>query len=377
MLSYAEFFCIKDGRDNFYLDEEKDALKVFGYTKLKARIDELIDISQGTKISPRQLWWGSYGCGKTHHLNYLKRRIENEDLPFKPVLFSCPDVTTKSPFNEVLYKMVTGAQAESFLKLLRAFDEKNRDWLNGLEIPQDVKQAFHQMIHSPKESDLAWAYLAGEAIGGSGEMRALGVGKKQLNDGSEFAGVISVLGEVFQRESGKTLLYLLDEFEGLQDITNSDADKKWRNAIRRLLDIKHVGFIFAIAAEKAPMLPTIMQAPEIIRRIGYDFVQEIQPLQDTELESFLVGLFDLVIDREKLKVLEDTENLLSIPNYDNSLFPFTKPAFEGYCKYLCQDRKNAKPSEALKNLEKVTTKAYRIGKRIIDRKLLEEDGKFV
>ncbi len=226
------------------------------------------------------------------------------------------------------------------------------------------------MSSNPLKAPEAWRFLAGIKVDDAG---GIGVTKKQLTEGEEFAAVIGIIAEVIHLQENKMLLYLIDESEGLAGVTNADAQKKWVHSLRKCLDLR-VGFIFAIAAEKQQYLPEILQAQEVWRRVGEDYIVGLQALQVSEIENFLLGLLHAFIDQDKLLLAETANTFVAYPDYDRNTFPFTQESIKGYAKYLHHNQQNAKPSEILKNLQKVTHAAVRAEKRVIDRDFLNTAG---
>lgn len=369
MSKLTEFYFLKDNRTNFELDVRRDAKLIFGYTKLKEVVDSMLEDAQISGTPPKSFWWGQFGCGKTHHLNYTEQTIDDV-MPFRAVRFDLPEVTSKSPFNDLQQNLVTRIDLAYFRPLLISRYQADLTWLQRLSIPPDVKQAFTTIISNEMRALEAWRYLAGMKID---DPSGIGVTKKQLTEGEEFAAAIATIAEVIHLQENKMLLYLIDEAEGLGAVTNADAQKKWAHSFRKCLDLK-VGFVLAIAAEKLQYLPEILQAQEVWRRIGDDYIVALQALHVPEVEKFLLGILHEFVDHTKLSVAETAGVFSDYADYDRATFPFTPEALKGYAKYLGHNQQNSKPSEIQKNLKKVTDSACRAGKRIIDRDFLMTAG---
>ena len=86
----------------------------------------------------------------------------------------------------------------------------------------------------------------------------VGANKRQLTDSGEFAEVLTVVSRTIKKYSDNkaTLLYLIDEVEWIKNITNANAQNKWNNCIRRVVEIDDIGFIMAVGAEQTPA-PTV------------------------------------------------------------------------------------------------------------------------
>jgi hypothetical protein len=369
MSELNKYYCLKKGRGNFELDVRKDAKLVFGYTKLKDTVDSMLQDAMISGTPPKSFWCGQYGCGKTHHINYTEQTIDDV-MPFHVVRFDLPEVTSKSLFDELQKKLVASIDFTYFRSLLVKRFQADITWLAKLPIPPDVRQAFTTMISNDLKAMEAWRFLAGFKID---DPTGIGVVRKQLTEGEEFAAVIYTIAEAIQLQENKMLLYLIDEAEGLGGVTNADAQKKWAHALRKCLDLR-VGFVMAIAAEKPQYLPEILLAQEVWRRVGDDYIVPLQALEVPEVQQFLLGLLNEFVDRDLLAAEEAKGTFSAYSDYDAKTFPFTPQALDGYSRYLAHNRQNAKPSEILKNLQKVTHAAVRAKKRVIDPDFLSTAG---
>ncbi|HEY3853691.1 MAG TPA: hypothetical protein VGO67_04775 [Verrucomicrobiae bacterium] len=369
MSTFTNFYFLKNNRANFELDVRKDAKLVFGYTKLKDLVDSMLGDATISGTPPKSFWWGQYGCGKTHHLHYTEQTI-NAVMPFRVVRFDLPEVTSKSLFNDLQLNLVTRIDLAYFRPLLISRYQADLTWLQHLSIPPDVRQAFNTIISNEMRALEAWRFLAGIKTDDPG---GIGVTKKQLTEGEEFAAAIATIAEVIHLQENKMLLYLIDEAEGLSAVTNADSQKKWAHSLRKCLDLR-VGFVLAIAAEKQQYIPEILQAQEVWRRVGDDYIVALQALRVPEIEGFLRGLLHAFIDEQKLIAAEGAGTFANYPLYDRSTFPFTQEALTGYAKYLGHNQQNSKPSEILKNLQKISHAAVRVDKRVIDKDFLTTAG---
>jgi len=189
---------------------------------------------------------------------------------------------------------------------LLELDLQQRGWLDTLNIKKNVRRAFNAII-SEREIDQsvlrsAWKYLGGEKVDSS-ELNTLRVAKPQLNNAEEFASVIDVIAKTYKVQGNKLLIYLIDECDKLKILQMLIPRVNGSISFRNLLDLQDVGFIFAAGAEGIRNIPSILQAQEILRRIGSDYMQELQAFNRPRSRGFLRGLFNLVVDKDKLKVL--------------------------------------------------------------------------
>ena len=63
-------------------------------------------------------------------------------------------------------------------------------------------------------------------------------------------------------------MYIIDEAERFENITDTDTFYMWLAAMRELTEIPGIGMLFMIGARNRDALPTLFVQSEIIRRIG-------------------------------------------------------------------------------------------------------------
>lgn len=376
MKTFAEHFCLKDGRDNFEINEQRDWQLILGTKKYKKTVDEMLDAAIASRRPPRLVWVGDYGVGKTHHINYASNKITEGDLPFKVVRMELPDVQDNSEFNVLFERMVNEIGFTYFRKLLTAQINADNLWLDTVT-PSDVKKALRQMALNEDVADSAWDFLCGRRLG-KDQKAQVGVSKVQLADSEEYASVIHNIAEIIKArtEDRRILLFLVDEVEGLRAVSKANAVNKWVLAVRKILDIKEIGAIFAVGAQSLNEIPSILQDGAVIRRFGQQNYVYLENYDTSDTKSFISQLLATFIDPEKKALLETREALESKANYDSALYPFTADGFEGYCQWLVSEQQRAKPAEFLTKLHATLGAALKDAKILVDRAFLENRGEW-
>lgn len=371
MKSFAEHFCLKDGRDNFDVNEQLDWQLILGTKKYKKTVDEMLDAAMATRRPPRLVWAGDYGVGKTHHLNYASNKITDGNLPFKVVRMELPDVQSNSEFNVLFERMVNEVGYNYFRTLLLEKISADSKWLDTVA-PSDIKKALRQMALNEDVAESAWDFLCGRKLG-KDQKAQVGVSKVRLDDSEEYASVILNIAQVIkaQTEDRRILLFLIDEVEGLKAVNKADAENKWVLAVRKILDIKEVGAIFAVGSQHLNDIPRILQDGSVIRRFGQQNYIFLENFDNTDTQSFIQQLLTTFIDPTRKAALEGKENLTAKSGYDSNFYPFMSDAFEGYCQWLVSEQQRAKPAEFLTKLHTTLGAALKEGKTLIDRAFLE------
>lgn len=376
MKLFAEHFCLKEGRDNFEINEQRDWQLILGTKKYKKTVDEMLDAAVSSRRPPRLVWVGDFGVGKTHHINYAYNKITKESLPFRVIKMELPDVQDNSSFNILYDRMVNEIGLTYFRPLLVEHIEAEKGWLETV-VPSDVRKAFRQLYMGDDAVEPVWRFLCGRKLTDK-ERSAATVSKNQLDDSEEYASVIQNIAQVIKARTTdkRLLLFLVDEVEGLKAVSKANAHNKWVLAIRKILDIKELGAIFAVGGQNLQDIPLILNDGAIIRRFGQQNYVLLEQYDNSETKSFLAELLTKFVDPTKKAVVEAKEKLSSKPSYDTNLYPFMADAFEGYCQYLVSEQGRAKPSEFLTKLHATLGAALKDGKAVVDRAFLEQRGEY-
>jgi hypothetical protein len=191
---------------------------------------------------------------------------------------------------------------------------------------------------------------------------------------------------MFGQVDHKVLLFLIDEAERFQNVSNVDTYFKWLAALRELSEIVGTGMMFFVGAVTRNELPQILVQDEIVRRIGVANYVDFQNPSRDHLSEFLLELFGTFIRKGEVpeihkkalraEALDTTipEELLALTDHDATklnTYPFTPDAFEEFVGQLAGGARTNKPSEALIRLQKIAQRAIGDDKRVIDNALVD------
>jgi len=389
-LSYPEWFCLKKDRENFHIDPDRDHQFLFGKNEWKTDIDGRLRRALALKEPVRLVWWGQYGIGKTHRLKFTEYWMRERKLLLYPVHVVCRDIEEKSTFDRLHFDLVNNLGRERMqpvvAKYVRKLDSSVQSVapLEQLTTSPDIVAAVQRFALSASASRTddnmqmaAWKFLTGGELD-SKECSVAGVTRECIDSSVEYAGVLRVLGEVIAAETGQQLVYLIDQVEALSKIRQRSVEGRWVETLRAVLDVRNVGVVMAIGAEnRFDELPSIMVAPEIVRRFTINNYVEIGAFKRDQTAEFLEGLLHEWIDPAKRDALASAEGWVStVPDYNPTTYPLTKRAFETLCLFCSDelDHKTAKPSEITETMNRVTYEGYSTGCRLIDEQFLKTQG---
>ncbi len=382
--SLSEWFCLRDERPNFQIRPDRDNQFMFGNVKWREDIRRELQRALLLNNPVRVVWWGDYGIGKTQRLRFMEHLIKtefmNESPSFYPVVVTTRDLQDKSGFEQLHYELVSRLKFDDMRKATLSYakklwaDQPGPIPFDQLTTSEDVHNAFRVLGGDNERFALtAWRFLAGLDV--KNEMQVANVHKSSLDSSIEFAEVLKVFATVIEVESNKQLFYMIDQVEALSKITNKNAEARWVETLRAVLDIPNLGIVLAIGASRLDGIPTIVYAPEIVRRFTVDKYIQMPAYETKDAEAFVADLLDSLVDPAKRDTLEKAENLQStVPGYTSRYYPFTEKAFLKFCRYFGEQPKIGKPAEIIPKLDFLAAEAFMQGKRIISEDFLVEQG---
>lgn len=382
--SFADWFCLRDGRANFRIQPDRDHQFMFGNVKWRDDIRKELEQALLLTNPVRIVWWGDYGIGKTQRLRYMEHLINTEfqdrSPSFYPIVVTTRDLQDKSGFEQLHYELISRLKFDEMRKATVSYAKKlwagqpgpipfgqmttSEDLLNAFEILGGNNEQF---------AKTAWRFLCGQDV--KTEMQVANVNKGSLDSSLEFADVLKVFATIIEIECGRQLFYMVDQVEALSKITNKNAEARWVETLRAVLDISNLSLALAIGASRVDGIPAIVYAPEIVRRFTVDKYIQMAAYDTHDAEAFVVDLFKNLIDPDKRDALEQSENWAStVPGYDAQCYPLTKNAFHKFCRYFGEQPKIGKPAEIIPKLNLLAAEAFTSQKRLIDENFLVDQG---
>jgi len=391
----ADWFFMRPGLDTFLLQPDKHARYLFGARDQRQR-DHLLESLEEAAYSQdgyKATVYGDYGRGKTHQCHNLVSEIRRRDLPFAPVYVKCGAFKKKEPFSslfkEMLYRHSTEEIRQVAKEYARRVDEGEAAPLTDIVQSEDIASVMSEGLGAPgataAKRSLRW--LGGEPKVDLAMLEELGGSlKPQLSDSGDFGDVMRGLSHLFIQIRNKVPLYILDEAERFQGVTETDAYVSWLAAVRELTEIHGIAMIFMVGAMTRDFLPNIFAEPEIVRRIGVaNYIEFMNPGRD-DLRAFLLEQFQTTIrkgpvpEAQKEVVEPDAlneavpEELFSITEGDPrrlEAYPFEPDAFDEFIEQIATGEMANKPSEAQIRVQKAAQKTMRLGKKTVTSEIVE------
>jgi hypothetical protein len=381
--TFPEWFCLNGGRKNFQIDPVRDQEYLFGEPEWEEDIDSRLRRAQLLGTPVRLVWWGQYGIGKTHRLRHTEYLINSRGYNYFPCYVVASDVQEKSGFERLHFELVNSLGKDRMRGMVSSFLLRLRTGQPGIPSLRDIcgtsSDVVPALMSFGGDNDQlimpAWRFLCGLKLKGN-DLALANVTKDCLDSSTDFATVITALGTIIQLEnSGKELIYLIDEGENLGKVNNRAAEARWQESIRSILDINNLGIVFTVGAERQEGIPSVILQPDIVRRFQRDNYIKMEAYNPPVAFKFMRGLLGNWIDASNRAALELSSGLAAtVPDYDPALYPFTTGSFEKFCEWAVVDPRTAKPSEIIARLNNVAAEAYFKDRRLITRDHLSEMG---
>lgn len=382
--SFAEWFCLNDDRVNFQIRPERDSQLMFGNAEWRDGIRRELERGLLLHNPVRIVWWGDYGIGKTQRLRYMEHLINTDfadrSPSFYPVVVTTRDLQDKSGFEQLHYELISRLKFDQMRKATITYAKKLWTGASGpiafeqLTTSEDVLNAFRVLGgDNERFAETAWRFLSGQDVGN--EMLVANVHKGYLDSSIEFADVLKVFATIIEIELGKQLFYMVDQVEALSKITNKNAEARWVETFRGILDIPNLSLVLALGASRLDGIPAIVYAAEIVRRFTVDKYIQMPAYETADAEAFVIDLLRALVDPTKRAKLEEVEALVNtVPGYRPEFYPFTEKAFRKFCRYFGEQPKIGKPAEIIPKLDFLAAEAFMQGKRVVDEDFLVQQG---
>jgi hypothetical protein len=377
----ADWFFMRPGFDTFLLEPERHSRYVFGDRDRQQR-DHLLESLEEAGYSHdgyKAAVFGDYGRGKTHQCHNLIHEIQRRGLRFVPVYVKCGAFKKKEPFNSFFRELVFRHSVEQIQQVATEYQRRviaqREKPLSTVVHSDDIANVLANGLTVPNPAAVrtSMRWLAGEPkidltiVGGSL--------KPQLLDSTDFGDVMRGLSHMFIKVLERVPLYVIDEAERFQNVTDTDAYYVWLASLRELTEIHGIAMIFMIGAKTRDDLPVIFVQPEIMRRIGVaNYLEFMNPGRD-DLRSFLLEQFQTSIRKGPVPPSQTTSmepealdgavpsELVELTRHEQACletYPFEPDAFEAFVSQIAEGEMSNKPSEAQKRLQKAAQRAMRL-----------------
>jgi len=381
MPTLNDWFCLKNGRDNFKLKVREDSNLILCHNnEIDNDIIGSIERRFAANEPIKMIIFGDWGVGKTHAANHIGWWLEQHksEYPAKTVMIEVGDLERKSrfdalvrPFLDALGVPFLVSLAEQYLKLKGNTVKALREAGVSDYIATTVSK-FNLAVTGETPPAVvmdAFQILQGRKPGPGFASNGLGF---QLTESREFFSVLCAIGEMYRAVHGHRLVFVADEAARLEEVDNDEATlAHWIAVNRDIFDDKNnsFGFIYTLTG-KANRLPRAIWDPQIQNRIGQSAF-ELRNLARPDVEQYLTKLIDFLVDKSKVNSLVNA-GTIDKDKFNLQSYPFITPARDRFVDFFQRSQENAKPRDISDRLDLLGFIAIKSGSRLIDDKCLEK-----
>lgn len=360
-------------RENFILDPLKDT-DCFARSDVNThQIAESLEIDLVTGLAPKRLISGPYGGGKTHTLMRTMKELQ-QLTPIHPVRIECPDLSKKSRFHD-LYRegimrglgqdLIIGLLEEAVQSVMPARREELLERLKNKFGDEELAKAAIRLIDPNFEQLRLWRWLSGVPMSRQ-ELDDLGQTQDLTEtEAARLAELIALFGRLLREVRQSTLVLILDEMERLKSI-GAETITTFVSGFSRLVDPTQTSvsvLIGASAAVESEMVDVFSQGGPVRSRIGSDAEIEIPPLNEPDVDSFILGVIKyLRADETGTSELASAASATTTETIKLELFPFSEEALDTLKSHLTQIMT---PREITMKMTRSLGRAYRTNKLVI------------
>jgi hypothetical protein len=335
----AERFALK--RSNFVLDPERD-FDCFARTDIDVQgLVERLRVDLVTELAPKRMFFGPYGAGKSHTLIFAAKQLERL-TPIKTIRMECPNLTKKSRFVD-LYRegimrvlgqdLVLGLFEQLVLEAYRKSRDERTAHLRDLLQDDELVRAAGKLVDEEFERDLFWRWFSGVSLSRS-ELEPLRVTSDlTAAEPARLAAFLTSIGRLLRRFDRRTLLFVFDEMERLQNL-DSDSIGNYLTAFTKLADPlqNDLAIVIGYSADLAEEIHELfgLRGP-VGSRIGRAATVEIKVLPEKQIEEFASGVIQFLRDESTFDArfgAAEADAASQSEGLDRRFYPFTKKALQ-------------------------------------------------
>lgn len=379
-----EWFCLKEGRDNFKPHVIRDQNLFFCHEQqLQDEILRSIKRRYAGNEPVKMLLYGDWGVGKTHtarHICWWLNQNKN-DYPAKPVVIEIGDMTAKSRFDTLVRPFLEELGLDFLIDLSRKYLQLKPNLVQALQqagvslYVATVISKFNMAtpgITPPAVVDDAFNCLKGRKPPSAAASVGLG---QQIVESNELFGVLLAIGEMYRAVNKERMIFIADEAAKLNDVEDDETTRAHWVATNRLIfddNNNTFGFIYTLSAANDRALPSAIWHPQLQNRIGQNKYL-LENLKPQDVGSFIRKLIDQFVDKAKVDQLAQ-DGQIPASDYDWANYPFNAEARTLFIDHYQRDQENAKPRDISEKLNELGFIALSSESRLIKPDCLSAAG---
>jgi Cdc6-like AAA superfamily ATPase len=377
METMASWYGLKDGHNDFYIENDVHARLLFARSQLDDQLQTILRKSFRTSNPPKFVLYGDWGVGKTHTLRHIEHVIgATSGYDAQVVFVELPDITAKATFQTAHAALLDALGLHTVKNWMFQFQAKHQaqsvQLMQHQAQSEDIARAFHTVSGYGDNTRICWDWLRGAELS-SADARSAGL-PPFLGQSNQLVGVLRVLGRLSKEIDGKILILMLDEATKLSAVSNGDAIAHWVNAFKILSDklTKEIGFIVSASFRDPDDMPDALADQQIRTRFGLTHYIQLQNFGPAEAQEFVLALLDEWIDPTKRSgLLSEHSGNADNESHNSAVYPFTQKALGGFVEYACRNGNVTNPRDLQQSLDDILNRAIDDNRHIISAKYLD------
>ncbi len=383
-MDFRTWFCLKN-RTNFTIDPQinpDDARYYFGRDDIKTRLEKQIRRAFIAPGIPKMMVWGPYGSGKTQTLYYLQHYLKNqssESAGGTPhTLYVTVEMRSNSTAAHLHMQLMEALGKEKVSEWVRALIDHSGnpdEALSSVTEDPNMASAFKELRLSGETTFTAWRWLEGQILKSS-ELASLRLTRNLVDVGAgDLVNALVSIGTLASRV-GEKLIFLIDEFEELQNVKAGDATESIHQYLRRLAEPANstAGFLVGFKADVLDDAPEVLRRGDVSSRIGSSNYVDIPPLPAiADVKTFMRELLKNLTDEDKVKERIREQKAKT----EHGVYPFTQTSFELLADYATQDNSRALPRYIINAINECAIQAWDEKKAVVDDNIVNNVAQFV
>jgi hypothetical protein len=350
METMAAWFGLRDGHRDFTIENNTHAELLFARQALGAKLKAILQRAFRTDNPPKFVLYGDWGVGKTHTLRHVEYDIAtNSDYPATTVFVELPDITKKSTFQVAHAAFLDALGIDRAKQWMAQYQIKHQTHAFG-QIQDhtqsgDIAKAFATLPGFGDSARTAWDWLRGISLSAA-DARGVGL-PPALEQSSHMTAVLRMLGLLSRDVEDKLLVFMLDEAEKVEFVTDGDAIQHWRSAFTDLADSlnKDVGLVIAASFRNPDDMPGPLADQLMLDNLDPDATRD-----------FVAALLDAWVEPER-KIRIGRAHADEADGEVISAFPFTEEGMAGFVDHACRNGAVSTPRDIQKTLDDILNRA--------------------
>ena len=199
METMQEWFGLKDGHNDFMIENDSDARLFFARKDLDEELQSRLRRSFRTGNPPKLVLYGDWGVGKTHTMRHMEHVIATTpDFEAAVVFVELPDITAKSTFQVAHSALLDALGLDRAKQWVLQFQTQNpadaQEQIKDFTQSGDVATAFANLLGFGEASRVAWDWLRGISLSAS-DARMAGL-PPSLSQSNQLVRVLEMMGRL-------------------------------------------------------------------------------------------------------------------------------------------------------------------------------------